>query len=125
MRPLRRIRGPLDRLVSPEIVAEGDPNDYQHVVLTDEAPAIDALARVRSAYPHTLLVEYDNVAVRARRQRTLGTVERDLDPVELFERFFEQELDRPLDDDQRSCAQAALERAFSSRSKGESEGDRQ
>lgn len=125
LRPLRRIRGPLDRLVSPEIVAEGDPNDYLHVVLTDEAPAIDALARVRSAYPYTLLVEYDNVAVRARRQRTLGTVERDLDPVELFERFFEQELDRPLDDDQRSCAQAALERAFSSRSKGESEGDRQ
>lgn len=125
LRPLRRIRGPLERLVSPEIVAEGDPNDYLHVVLTDDVPEIDALARVRSAYPCALLIEYDNAAVRARRQRTLGAVERELDPVELFERFFEQELDRPLDDVQRFCAQTALERAFSGRVENEAEGGRQ
>lgn len=57
---LRRIKGPLEWLIDPEISASADANDYLHVILTDENPALDAMTRLRAVYPQIMGVEYDN-----------------------------------------------------------------
>lgn len=92
---MRRIKGPLEELVSPAVVAAADAEDYLHVTLTDDEPIIDALARLRAVYPNVMSLEYerDRAARRggAEARADEGADAGALDPLDLFERFFEEQ----------------------------------
>lgn len=89
---LRRIRGPLEGLVAPEVVAAADREDYLHVVLTDEHPTIDAMARLRDVYPNVMNIEYDNARTRAAGVRSdAPEAEEEVGPLELFSDFYEEQ----------------------------------
>lgn len=112
---LREISGPLNKLCDDDVVAGQDADDYLSVVLTDEEPRIDALGRLRARYPNVLSVTY-----ASERERTAeapaasedGTSDDlALNPLALFERFFEQQTGAALSEDQRAIARAELERA--------------
>lgn len=109
---LRRIRGPLEALVAPDVVAAADAEDYLQVVLTDENPEVDAMARLRASYPNVMGIEYDNA--RTRAAGLAGTeVAPDADaasPLELFEEFFERQNGTAPSDAQRDMALQGFER---------------
>lgn len=108
---LRRIRGPLDRLVSPEVVGAADPHDYLHVLLTDENPAIDAMARLRDVYPNVMSVAYDNARTRAEGLTMHDAPATDeASPLELFNEFYERQNGAPLSDGQLAVVTEELER---------------
>ena len=109
---LRSIRGPLERLVSPEVVEAADARDYIHAVLTDENPALDALARLRDAYPNVMGVEYDNARTRAADAEGAEDApgEDEASPIEVFGDFYERQNGSPLSDGQRAIVEAELER---------------
>lgn len=92
LRDLREIKGPLDALVSEAVVAEGNPEDYLKIVLTDEHPAIDALSRLRNAYPNVMGIEYENSSTKSHFQteRTTEDLE-NVDPLELFAHFYREQ----------------------------------
>lgn len=109
---LRRIRGPLDSLVAPDVVAAADAEDYLQVVLTDENPELDAMARLRAAYPNVMGIEYDNERTRAAGVAA-GDVAQDEDaasPLEAFGEFYERQNGRGLSDAQRDLVLRGLER---------------
>jgi exonuclease SbcD len=87
---LRRIRGPLAKLVSADVVSAADAQDYLHVILTDQNPQVNAMARLRDAYPNVMSIEYDNARTRAAGAQADGpTDEPREDPLQLFSQFYE------------------------------------
>ncbi len=110
---LRRVRGPLERLISPEVAdAEGTSReDYLYAVLTDENPAVDAMARLRNVYPNVMSLEYDNARTRAAGvSADVAPSDEDADPLSLFCDFYEQQNGLELTQGQRKIAQEELER---------------
>ena len=96
---MRPLRGPLEKLLEPENVAAGDPEDYLSVTLTDELPALDALERLRRVFPNVMGLSYDNAELS------------DVSPLELFERFYEERNGLPMTERQREYAIRAFEKA--------------
>lgn len=106
---VRRISGPLDQLVSPDIVASQTADDYLHVVLTDEEPQIDALARLRTVYPRVVGIDYDNTRTNAAGATASAlTLDESIAPLDLFDELFLAQNGMPLSDAQRTMVQTAL-----------------
>lgn len=112
LRQMREVRGPLEQILDPGVLEQVNCHDYVHVILTDEEPAINALARVRAAYPNVMAIDYDNV--RTRHTSALSNDSealQKLDPLQLFERFFEEQNGKTLTDDQVALVRNAFETA--------------
>ncbi|MDR0378678.1 MAG: exonuclease SbcCD subunit D, partial [Candidatus Accumulibacter sp.] len=76
---LREIKGRLDVLLSEEIVAQADREDYLHVVLTDEEEIVDPMGKLRGVYPNVMALDFENSRTRidiSTIQANLGRVER-------------------------------------------------
>ncbi|MBO4365754.1 MAG: exonuclease SbcCD subunit D [Eggerthellaceae bacterium] len=100
--------------------------DYLHITLTDEHPQLDAMARIREVFPNAMALDYENVAILAARAHVCAAVDPDeLDTVQLFGQFFEEQVGKPLDEVQHGIvtqAVAAVERAYAGNSaRGEEE----
>ena len=104
---MRELRMPLADLLAkgahdedPE--GEGDASDYLHITLTDEHPQLDAMARIREVFPNALSLDYENTAILTRREHARTAVDPDeVDTVQLFAQFYEEQLGQPLDDIQK------------------------
>lgn len=110
---LRRVRGPLERLISPEVAdAEGvSREDYLYAVLTDENPEVDAMARLRNVYPNVMSLEYDNARTRAAGlAEDAAPADDSANPLELFCEFYEQQNGSELTEGQRAIVTEELER---------------
>lgn len=110
---LRRVRGPLERLISPEVAdAEGvSREDYLYAVLTDENPEVDAMARLRNVYPNVMSLEYDNARTRAAGlAEDAAPADDSASPLELFCEFYEQQNGSELTEGQRAIVTEELER---------------
>lgn len=108
---MRRIRGRLEDLLSPEVAKLADREDYLCAVLTDEEELLDPIGSLRSVYPnvmqivlekHSRLSEDAKVHLPKKEQQTLP---------ELYEAFFEQVTGRSLDEERRAVVQEAFEEA--------------
>lgn len=109
---MRQVRGPLEKLLSPEVVGAADPEDYLRVVLTDEEPPIGAMGRLRASYPNVMALEFDNARSRAASAAgAAADVDAGKDVLGHFEDFFELRQGRPMDDEQRALAARALQDA--------------
>ena len=109
---LRRIKGPLNELVSDRVVAAADSQDYLHVVLTDEHPVANAMARLREAYPNVMNIEYDNARTRAAGVAADAAAPDDnLDPFELFCDFYKSQNGEGLSELQRKVVTDELQSA--------------
>lgn len=84
---MREIRGPIDQLLSPEVTAQGDTEDYLHVTLTDEG-VMDAAARVRSVYPNLMKLDFDTGRSRSARTSSMDPA-RQMTDLERFAEFYE------------------------------------
>lgn len=121
---MRKVKGPLPELIDPAIAESADHEDYLHVTLTDEEPAIDALARLRAVYPNVMSLEYERKRQRTATEAPEAPADEDaLDPVLLFARFFEERTGAALSDQQEKIAFKALRAQMASES--ESSNDQQ
>lgn len=116
---VREIKGPIEALASDGVSSLASRTDYLRVILTDEQPAIDALSRIRKTYPNALAIEYDNKRTRHAQRVSEHAPEPELiSPMELFERFYEEQNGAKLTERQRSLAQAAFASAAEGKTGG-------
>lgn len=89
LRDMRKIKGPIEMLISPETILPESAGDYMHVTLTDEDEIIDAIGKLRSVYPNVMSLSFDNT--RTKASADYGAVEdvEVITDIELFEKFFE------------------------------------
>ena len=97
LHPMRELRGPLEELVKPDIVAAGSPEDYLRVTLTDEREPEYAASRLRAVYPNLMRLEFDNRRTRQGELQLDEDWEEELPLEALFAEFFEKQNGRALE----------------------------
>lgn len=109
LRDMRKIRGSLDELLSPETYTGTNTSDFLHVTLTDEDEITDAQAKLRNVYENVLEIEFEH------DRNITGTSEIDAEyirtktPAELFENFFEDQNGRPMNERQKKIINDIME----------------
>ena len=103
---MREKRGRLAEILSPSAGERTD--DFMHITLADDA-VMDAMNRVRTVYPNTLRLDFDNAltALSGAPELMRETVERD--PVSLFAEFYEAQNGEPMEDEMECVVRAMLE----------------
>ena len=97
LHPMRELRGPLEELLRPDIVAAADPADYLRVTLTDEREPENAASRLRAVYPNLMSLEFDNQRTRQSELQLDEDWEEELSLEGLFAEFFEKQNGRALE----------------------------
>lgn len=115
---LREIRGPLDDLTNDALIPAEGRNDYLHVTLTDEFAHPDALARIRATYPNVMAIDRE-VATGTGPESDHPTANPDdLDPLKLFEDFFEAQMGKAPSPLQEDIARTTMEQVLETAAQG-------
>lgn len=89
---MREIKGTLEQLTRPDVLAEGDCNDYMHITLTDEEEIYDVFGKLRAVYPNLMTLDFDNSRTRAEGAVALtGEIMKEKTTMDLFREFFEKQ----------------------------------
>lgn len=110
LKDMRVIEGPIDRLLSEDVVNSADRTDYIKAVLTDEGELYDAIGRIRKVYPNVMKLEFKN-----SRNRDNGEYYTEAEEIEnkseldLFEDFFEKQNNRVMSEAERKIINNILE----------------
>ena len=116
---LRCIRGELQQLIQPEVLAAADREDYVQVTLTDEQELLEPAAALRSVYPNVCQVLFagrgKGTAGAADGERSgagdaagLQTISRKSE-TELFREFYGQVSDREWNEEKEQIIQRVVE----------------
>lgn len=93
---MRKIKGPIDKLLSEEVYSEGNVNDYIQATITDEDEVFDAMRRLKEVYVNLLKLEFDNSRTRTSDDiENIENVEKK-DELTLFKEFYKNRTDIEL-----------------------------
>lgn len=81
------------------------PDDYLHVILTDEDPVPNVSDRLASVYSHVCRIDYDNRRTAYQTRLESDVVSSELSPLSLFEMFYTEVNGSPMTDEQRECVE--------------------
>ena len=102
-RQLRRIRGRMADLLAGEAAAFGAAcDDYIEATLLDDGPIVDAMIRLRAAWPNVLQVRREAIASLAQRSGDRPDV-RGISEIDLFTSFFQHVTGSAPSDEQRQA----------------------
>ncbi len=108
---MRRIRGKLEELMRPEIVAAGDADDYIRAELTDEEELVDPIGTLRSVYPNIMQIvlvkneEKENMVYTSRLEEKRKSI------PELFQDFYEMIRGEKPNEERMEAVRAAARKA--------------
>ena len=85
---MRRIKGPLEKLLSTEVAGAADRNDYLQVVLTDEEDLVAPLDCLRHIYPNVLKLDFANSRSQLNEDDSLAPARISKSPEEMFRDFY-------------------------------------
>lgn len=109
---MRKIRGKLEDLIAPDVVAEADEQDYLLAVLTNEEDLVDAIGTLRSVYPNIMQMQIERGKRLAEGKTGLETADwKEKSPYELFEQFYGFVMDTELTKEQKTLVTDVIEQA--------------
>lgn len=109
VRDMRVVKGKLDNLLSSDVVALGNVNDYISVILTDEDYIMDAIGKIRNVYKNVLRLEYQN-----KRNSFNKIIELDNEvnykksELDLFMEFYRKQNNIDLDDERLNIVKSVI-----------------
>jgi exonuclease SbcD len=112
LRDMREIKGSLEQLLSDEVSAQGNKEDYLRVILTDEDEIIDPMGKIRSVYPNVMALDFENSRTRIDVSGTppeAGQLEK-LSPYDLFSEFFLEMSGGVMSEEQMQIVRTLLEK---------------
>jgi len=93
---MRTIQGSIAEVLSPEFLAKQKTDDYLHVTLTDFA-VVDAMAKLRGAYPNIMRLEFLQDSILRTEQINFEPALNE-SPYDLFHNFYRQQHQREMSD---------------------------
>ena len=108
-RDLIELRGTYLEVSALKFYQDLDRDAYIRVTLTDEEDVPDAISKLRVIYPNLMRLDYDNRRTRGGIQMLDAVNVEQQSPLELFERFYEQQNNGPMSDTQRNYLMEAME----------------
>ncbi|MBF4694995.1 exonuclease SbcCD subunit D [Fusibacter ferrireducens] len=115
IRDMRVIKGPLDQLISDEIVSAFNCKDYIHAILTDRGELMEPMNTLRSVYPNILSMEKQSTS-SPQNLGEMTDLRREKNPVHLFDLFYTTVEGENLEETERAFVKQVVENAM----KGES-----
>lgn len=111
LRDMRVIKGPLDQLISDEVVSEFNCEDYIHAILTDRGELMDPMNTLRSVYPNILSMEK---RTESSSEALLEAVDlrREKNPAHLFDLFYTAIEGNALDEVEKTFVKSIVENAM-------------
>lgn len=100
-RRMQELKGRFEDLTTHAALAATDRDAYTHVILTDEHPIPDVVARLRQCYPMLTHLDWDNTRTRHTEDFSGVTDARQHTPLALFSEFFERTNGAVLTQEQR------------------------
>ena len=102
-RDMRRIKGELKALLSPEVYSATNTEDYLHVTLTDDGEILDPMNKLRSVYPNVLGLDFEAKARKNGPAKTAaGEGYKTKSKLELFEDFYTNITARDFSDERKT-----------------------
>ena len=99
LRDMRRIKGPIDQLLSPSTYEGTNKDDYLHITLTDKEDIMDAIGRVHTVYPHVMRLDYENQRTKSINFDTAAEDVAQKSPLQLFKEFYIVQNNAEMDND--------------------------
>ena len=101
-RDMRMIKGPLEKLISPEVYKGTNVEDYIYAVLTDEGELIDPISRLRAVYPNVMGLSRDGTSSKEDSRTSAIKGYKSKSKLELFQEFYESISGKELNEDKLS-----------------------
>ncbi len=113
LREMRCLKGRLEELMRPELVAENADcrEDYIQVTLTDEEELIDPIGTLRSVYPNVLQLLLEKKMLREEKEYESSISCERKSTAELFGEFYEMLKGEPLDERRLAVVEEAAKEA--------------
>ena len=99
LRDMRRIKGPIDQLLSPSTYEGTNKDDYLHITLTDEEDIMDAIGRFHTIYPNVMRLDYENQRTKSINFDTAAEDVAQKSPMQLFKEFYIVQNNAEIDDE--------------------------
>jgi len=109
-RDMRRIKGPIDQLLSPQNYEGTNKDDYLHITLTDEEDIMDAIGRVHTVYPNVMRLDYENKRTKSINFDTAAEDVAQKSPLQLFKEFYIFQNNVEIDDEKMIIVTELLEK---------------
>lgn len=108
---MREIKGELEKLRSEKVYSLYDKEDYLRVVLTDEEEIIDPIGKLRSVYPNIMSLDFERSGKNADAASSVPDSDeiKKLSPFDLFNDFFNAQLNAKLSAEQKKIVRDILE----------------
>ncbi|HJJ55035.1 MAG TPA: exonuclease SbcCD subunit D [Methanocorpusculum sp.] len=98
LRDVREIIGPISNLISREVLAAANREDYVYVTYTDEIPDEQVVEKISSTYPNYVRIERRVSAdLPSPELKSIAEIEH-LDPQGIFREFYEKQRGEPMTD---------------------------
>lgn len=110
LRDLRKIKGSIHALLSPENYRDTNLDDYIHATLTDESEVLDAIGRMRQVYPNIMAIEFENQRTEVINSKTGAENIEDKTDLDLFAEFYTLQNNVPLSSEQLNIIEELLEK---------------
>ena len=109
IRDMRIIKGRLDNLLSSDVVAIGNVDDYINVILTDEEYIMDAIGKIRNVYKNVLRLEYQNKRSSFNEKIVLDNESNyKKSELDLFMEFYKKQNNVDLDDERFNIVKSVI-----------------
>ena len=110
---LRELRDSYDELTRRDFYKDTTyPDDYVHVILTDENDIPEAMAKLRVIYRRLMKLDYDNARTRAGHEFVSTGDNTRKSPLELFCELYEKQNHSELSDEQREYISGLIEQIW-------------
>jgi len=109
---MRIIKGTYDELTLRKNYENTNVEDYIAAVLTDEIDVPEAFGKLQVIYKNLMTMEYDNARTRSNHQ--LEEIENidALKPIDLFDKFYSEQNNQPLNDEQKDYMGKMIEKIW-------------
>lgn len=106
LRDMREIKGPIAALTDSKNYSRGNTLDYIHATLTDDEDIYDAIGQLRSVYPNIMRLDFENSrTVWNADAKTAAVDVEQMNSMELFEDFYENQNNIPMSVTQKGIMQ--------------------
>lgn len=85
---MRIIKGPLEKLISPEIYKGTNIEDYVYALLTDEGELVDPIAKLRAVYPNIMGLSREGEIKKEDSKTSAGQGYKNKTKLQLFKEFY-------------------------------------
>ena len=112
LRDWQEIKGTYEEIMKKEFYEKLNRQDFFRITLTDEEDVPNAIEKLRTVYPHVVVLAYDNKRTAANGEvGTLEEAERKT-PFEIFAEFYQKQNNQPLSEQQSAYMRNLIEQIW-------------